>query len=327
MTGDLSSARFPSLPSQAGHYESFYLKVADPLAPRGAWIRYTVLKRPGRPPHGSLWCTLWDGTGTPQAQKATLDAHELSARPDELIGIGASRLTPTHAVGSIDGASWDLAFRGAGAVFPYLPRPWMYRARVPRTKAVSLAPLATFQGRVTVGAKTLEIDGWPGMVGHNWGSEHAERWVWMHGARFAREPASWFDVTIGRIRLGGLILPWIANGGLWLDGRTYRVGGPTTIRSTSIDARPGHCRFTIPGRGVTVHGEVSAAEDSTVAWRYSDPAGGEHYVSNCSVASFALTVRARDREPLHLHLPAGAAYEHGTREPPPGIPVQPFAEP
>ena len=327
MTGDLSSARFPSLPAEAGHYESFYLKVADPLTPRGAWIRYTVLKRPSRPARGSLWCTLWSGTGPPLARKATLEAHELSAGPDELVGIGASRLTLTRAVGSIEGAAWELDFAGAGAMFPYLPRPWMYRARVPRTKAVSLAPHTTFHGRVTIGAQTVEVDGWPGMIGHNWGSEHAERWVWLHGAGFAQEPASWFDATIGRIKLGGLTVPWIANGGLFLDGRLYRVGGPTTIRSTSVDAQHGHCQFTLPGRGITIQGEVSVPEGTLVAWRYSDPTGGEHYVSNSSVASLALNVRAPDHAARRLNLPAGAAYEHGARERPPAIAIQPFPDP
>ncbi len=327
MTGDLSSARFRSVATEAGHYESFYLKVADPLAPRGAWIRYTILKRPGRMPRGSLWCTLWTGTEAPQAHKATLQSHELSAEPGELVRIGASRLTLTQAVGWVDRASWELEFGGAGVMFPYLPRHWMYRARVPRTKAVSLEPHATFHGRVTVGAHTIEVDGWPGMVGHNWGSEHAERWVWLHGAHFVQAPESWFDAAIGRIRLGALIVPWIANGALLLDGRMYRVGGPTAIRSTSINAQPASCRFTLPGRGITIHGEVSAPEGSTVAWRYSDPAGGEHYVSNCSVASLALTVRAHDQKARLLHLPAGAAYEHGAREPPPAIPIQPFPDP
>jgi hypothetical protein len=326
VTGDLSSPRFGSVSTEAGHYESFYLKVADPLAPRGAWIRYTVLKRPGQPPRGSLWCTLWSGTGPVQARKATLEARELSSGPDDLIRIGASRLTPSRAKGSIDGASWELDFGAAGPPFPYLPQAWMYRARVPRTKAVSLAPHATFHGRVTVGAETIEVDGWPGMVGHNWGSEHAERWVWLHGAGFTQAPASWFDATIGRIKLGGLTSPWVANGGLFLDGRIYRVGGPTTVRSTSVDAQPAHCRFTIRGRGIAIHGEVSVPEGAAVAWRYSDPPGGEHYVTNCSVASLALTVRTHDHPERRLHLPAGAAYEHGTREPP-TIPIQPFPDP
>jgi hypothetical protein len=327
LAGDLSCARFPSVSTEAAHYESFYLKVADPRTPRGAWIRYTVFKRAGELPCGSLWCTLWTGDEGALARKATLQPHELSAAPGELIKIGASRLTLMRAVGSVDEASWELEFAGAGMMFPYLPREWMYRARVPRTKAVSLEPHATFHGRVTVGGQTLQIDGWPGMVGHNWGSEHAEGWVWLHGADFVEAPESWFDATIGRIKLGAVTVPWIANGGLWLDGRMYRVGGPIAVRSTSVNAQPTHCRFTLPGRGIAIDGQVAAPDDSTVAWRYSDPAGGEHYVSNCSVASLALTVRGHDREARRLHLRAGAAYEHGAREPPPAVPIQPFPDP
>ena len=257
----------------------------------------------------------------------TLEPNELSAGPGELVRIGASQLTLTRAVGSADGASWDLEFGGSGKVFPYLPRAWMYRARVPRTKAVSLEPHATFRGRVTVGADTIEVDGWPGMVGHNWGSEHAERWIWLHGADFVGAPASWFDATIGRIKLGALTVPWIANGGLSLDGRVYRMGGPMAMSSTSVNAQPAHCRFTLPGRDVSIEGELSAPGESTVAWRYSDPAGGEHFVSNCSVASLALTVRTHEQKTRLLHLPAGAAYEHGARERPSAIAIQPFADP
>jgi len=327
LTGDLSSGRFGALSTKAGHYESFYLKVADPLSPRGAWIRYTVLKRPDRLPSGSLWCTLWTGSGPPRARKTTLQSRELLAGPGELVSIGASRLTPTRAAGSIDGASWDLEFGGAGVPFPYLPRGWMYRARVPRTKAVSLEPHVAFRGRVTVGEETIEVDGWPGMAGHNWGTEHAERWVWLHGARFVEAPDTWFDATIGRIKLGAVIVPWIANGGLWLDGRMYRLGGPIALRSTSVDPQPTGCHFTLPGRDIVIDGEVSAPDDATVGWRYSDPTGGEHFVCNCSVASMALTVRAHDQKRRVLHLPAGAAYEYGAREPPQAVAIQPFTDP
>jgi hypothetical protein len=285
LTGDLSSARFRSISTKARHYESFYLKVADTLTPRGAWIRYTILKRPDRLPRGALWCKLWSGAEPPQAQKTTFQPHELSAGPGELVRIRASGLTLTRAVGSINRASWELEFGGAGVMLPYLPRDWMYRAPVLRTKAVSRAPHATFHGRVTVGGQTIEVDGWPGMVEHNWGSEHAERWVWLHGADFVEAPQSWFDAAIGRIKLGALVVPWIANGGLWLDGRVHRVGGPIAIRSTSINAQPANCRFTLPGRRIIIDGEVSAPDDSTVVWRYSDPAGGEHYASNPTAQS------------------------------------------
>jgi hypothetical protein len=203
----------------------------------------------------------------------------------------------------------------------------MYRAPVPRTKAVSLHPQASFRGQVRVGAETLTIDGWPGMVGHNWGTEHAERWIWLHGAGFPDAPDAWFDATIGRIRLGRWTLPWIANGGLWLDGRLHRLGGPAAIRSTSVHEQPARASFRLRGRGVTVHGEVLAPPGLAVGWRYSDPGGGEHLTANCSVASLTLTVHGDDGRPRVLRLPAGAAYELGARERPLGVPIQPFPDP
>jgi hypothetical protein len=323
----LESARFPAVPAERGHYESFYLKTADPEHPRGAWIRYTVLKRPGLPPRGSLWCTLWTGAGSPSAYKQTFEEAELSAGADELIRIGPARLMPDRATGEIDQAEWDLALTGQSDAFPYLPRGWMYRAPVPRTKPVSLRPLASFHGRVRVGPDSLSIDGWPGMLGHNWGTEHAERWIWLHGAGFAQAPDAWFDVTIGRIRLGRMTLPWIANGGLWLDGRLHRLGGPAAFRSTSVHEAPTRCTFGLTGSAVAVRGEVAAPPELPVAWRYSDPGGGEHVSTNCSVAALTLNVKLHDGPERVLRLPAGAAYELGTREPPPGIPIQSFPDP
>ncbi|MGH2945572.1 MAG: hypothetical protein ACRDPC_04815 [Solirubrobacteraceae bacterium] len=49
----------------AGRYESRYLRAVDPARPRGAWIRYTTLQRPGSAPTGALWCTVWDAEAGP----------------------------------------------------------------------------------------------------------------------------------------------------------------------------------------------------------------------------------------------------------------------
>ena len=52
---DPTRARFPDVSREAGHYESFYLRAAHPSEPLGIWIRYTVHKRPGAEPNGSLF--------------------------------------------------------------------------------------------------------------------------------------------------------------------------------------------------------------------------------------------------------------------------------
>ena len=75
-------------------------------------------------------------------------------------------------------------------------------------------PSARFGGRVEAGERSVDLDGWVGMVGHNWGAQHAERWIWMHGLAFdgAAADGTWIDAAIGRIKLGPWTTPWIGNG-------------------------------------------------------------------------------------------------------------------
>ena len=323
----LSAARFPEVPGAGAHYESFYVKASDPERPRGVWIRYTVFKRPGEAPVGSVWCTLWPDGAAPAARKLTVAAADLGAGGDDYIRVAASRLAPGVVAGSAGDAGWDLRFADAAAPFAYLPRAWMYRARVPKTKALAMHPTATFRGRVQIGEEALEVDDWPGMVGHNWGTEHAERWVWLHAAGFAGAPDAWFDATIGRVRVGRAVLPWIANGCLCLDGERHRLGGPGRIRGTTVRAAPSECAFTLPGASAIVRGRAAAPLTAVAGWRYADPGGGEHLTANCSVARLRLEVDRPGQSAIGLEIPAGAAYELGAREEPAGVTIQPFPDP
>ncbi len=292
----LSAARFPHVPASAGHYESFYLKAADPRHRRAVWIRYTVLKRPGEAERASLWCTLWPEDRSPLATKLTVGAERLStgagadAGTGELIRIGESRFSEERVAGAANDARWALAIEGGEPVLAYLPYAWMYRATIPRTKAVSLSPRALCSGEVELAGERLRLDDWPAMVGHNWGSEHAEEWIWLHGAGFPEDADAWFDVTIGRVRVGRFVLPWIANGCLALRGRRHRLGGPRTQRATIVRAEPTACDFELRGSGVSIRGRAAAATGQLVAWPYSDPGGDGHYATNCSVASLELEV-------------------------------------
>jgi len=236
-----SRARFPDVPRKAGHYESFYLKAARPGGGMAFWIRHTVHKRPGAEPTASLWFTLFEEGSAPLATKATFPAAELSAPAGAYIEIGGARLEPGQARGEARSeqleARWDLGFTDPGEPFRHLPRGWLYKAPIPRTKLLSPYPQAVYTGQLTVGDREVEVEGWPGMIGHNWGAEHAERWIWMHGASFAdRPPETSFDVALGRIKLGPWTLPWIGNGRLVLDGVEHRLGGCARPRFAS--ARP-----------------------------------------------------------------------------------------
>jgi hypothetical protein len=202
----------------------------------------------------------------------------------------------------------------------------MYRAALPRTKVLSPHPHVVFWGWVEAGGQRIDIEGWPGTVGHNWGAEHAKRAIWLHGSNFDGHRDGWLDVAIARVGVGPLTTPWVATGELCLDGRRHRLGGLGRVRSTRIEEAVERCRFRIPGRDVTVEGNVETPRDHFVGWIYAQPSGAERQTINCSIADLRLEVARPCLAPVTLAVRAGAAYELQMDERYPPIPVQPFSD-
>jgi hypothetical protein len=340
------SAVFPSAAVGAGMYESFYLRAVSPEEPVGAWIRYTVHKRPGQAPRGSLWCTVFDASaGAPFMGKRTTD--DLAVPADGWIAIGPdARLGATLAEGRIatgedtgfdasagrsdrggsDEVRWSLRIDADAPELRHLKQSWLYRAPLPRTKLTSPAPMARFEGTIELPGRTLEVHGWKGMVGHNWGSEHAERWIWLHGIGFEEDPSTWLDVAIGRVLVAGRPTPWVASGAISLGGRRVRLGG-LGARGLKVAESPARCTLSLPGEGgLTVEAHVDTPQGAAAGWRYADPDGGEHDVVNCSVAALTLNVRPRGEAARTLHSAHGAAYELGMRERDHGVALAPFPD-
>jgi hypothetical protein len=326
-----SSAMFARAPARRGMYESFYVRAVSPSQPLGVWIRHTAQKPPGGRAHGSLWCTVFDAArGRPFQQKLTSDA--LSVPPGGWIALGDERaeggsLTPRGSRGGCGAASWSLRFDARADELRHLPRAWLYSAPLPRTKLTSPAPDADFDGSLTLaGERELDLSGWRGMVGHNWGSEHAERWIWLHGIGFAEDADAWLDVALGRVLVGGRLTPWIANGAISLEDRRLRVGG-IGARGLHVEERVDGCELTLPGeRGLIVQARVAAPAGTAAGWRYDDPRGGAgHDVVNCSIARLELAVTPpggyAERTLTSAH---GGAYELGMRERDHGVPIAPF---
>jgi hypothetical protein len=323
-----TQVRFPQVAIGRGHYESFFIRAFHPVDPVGVWIRYTVLKRPDQQPRGSLWVTLFDASADgPVASKVTLEPGQVSGEPPYIRIGDAGSIADGLGRGVAGDASWELTFESAEPPLRHLPRPWMYRAPIPRTKLLSPYPAAVFSGHVTVGGRNVELDRWPGTTGHNWGAQHAERWIWIHGASFDGADRIWLDLGLGRIKLGPLTTPWTAAGAISIDGERHALGGPAAARRTSIDEHPDACRFTIPGAGLTIRGEVAAPKKDFVGWVYSDPDGSEHNTVNCSIARMELTIERDGQPPQRLTTAHGAAYELGMRETDHGVPIQPFPDP
>lgn len=315
---------FPDAKPREGMYESFYLRLVSPREPLGAWIRYTVHKHPGAAPRGSVWCTVFGGRGGPFMCKQTSDAPQAPA--GAWIEIADARLSPGLAEGGCGEARWSLRIRTDEAELRHLAREALYRAPLPRTKLTSPAPAALFEGTLSVGGRAIEVDGWPGMVGHNWGAQHAERWIWLHGIAFQDAPGAWLDVAIGRVRLAGMTTPWVANGALSLDGQRLRLGG-IAARGLYVAETASRCSLSIPGAGgLRVDAHVEVPPGTSAGWRYADPGGGEHDVLNCSIAALTVSARPPGGPARVLRTDHGAAYELGMREHDHGVPVAPFAD-
>src|SRR3954465_10043766 len=119
-----------------GRYESPYLRAVAPARPRGAWIRHTTHQRPGEDIAGAVWCTVWDAeAGPPYAVKESLPAPPPAGFAASASALGAS-------------APWERRAAGGEPVLRHLPRAWMYRAPLPRTKLESPRPDAVFSGWV-----------------------------------------------------------------------------------------------------------------------------------------------------------------------------------
>ena len=326
-----TEARFGAVGDAAGHYESFFCKATRPGGGQGIWIRHTVHKRPGERPTASIWFTLFDADATgPRAIKLTVPATELSAPTGGYIRVADALLAPGFARGAIatEGtrASWELEFASEMKSFRHLPYEFLYGAPLPKTKFLSPYPDARFSGTVSIDGEQLDLDAWPGMIGHNWGAEHAERWTWIHANEFREGAGVLFDAALGRIKMGPLTTPWVGNGVLRIDGEAHRLGGFDRIRSTKIDDEPTSCGFELSGKGVRVRGRVGSEPRNFVAWVYADPVGPEHNTLNCSISDLELTVERQGSQPRRLESIAAAAYEIGMRETDHGIPLQPYLD-
>jgi hypothetical protein len=315
------TTRFPFFGSDGG-YESFYVRAVDPDRARSVWLRHTVLQPRDAEPVGSAWVTVFDDQRpAPLAYKESATDPE----PEGWLRVGDSDFDATSVRGSAGPASWDLRWTGEEPGLRHLPKSIMYSAPVPRTKLESPRPNVRVDGQVTIGDDTVDLAGWPGMVGHNWGTQHAERWIWLHGVLFDDRPDAWLDIALGRIRIGPVLSPWIANGAVSLNGVRYRIGG-TAARAHVID-HPTTLDLRVNSHDADLRLTVHGNRTQTVVWRYADPDGQEHHVANCSIAELEAVVHPREGTDNVLRTAHGGAYELGMREVPEGLPVLPFGDP
>ncbi len=293
---DLEAPRARAAPLKAKLYESHYLTAVAPEGGRAVWIRYTTDKRPGEQAHGRLWCTLFDrATDAPLARRTAGPREIADAAEGEASGavatswalIDGATIEPGAATGELEGFRWGISWRGEAPALGYLPKGWLYDRRWPRSNGAALAPAATFEGELEVAGERIDLSGWRGMVGHNWGSDHADRWIWVHVTGLGeRDDKGWLDMVLARTRVGRVLTPWLPSGAIQADGALRRIGFGAGIRKLRVDVEGERVLVELPslaGGGLRLEARMPAR--STVNWDYVTPDGSSRDVRNCSVAS------------------------------------------
>ena len=302
----------------AGGYESWFVSARDPASPRALWIRHTRHRpRQGRE-SAALWCTVVDHDGD---QPPVVIKQVFAAFPPDAAA-GPQRFRGQAAMGE-QTARWDLAIAGEQPPLrPLRPRV-LYRAPVPRTKLEATVPDGDVTGTLQLRSREVTVSGWRGTVGHNWGSEHADSWVWLHAAGFGNAPEAWLELVLARIRVGAARSPWTAMGALGLGGERIVLGG--LGRRPRVAAGPSRLTASVPSPQARLQLVVTTDDDDPVAVTYADPRGGTRAVRHAALASVELTVRRPGHGGLTLSSRRGA-YEFGTREPMPGLTPRPLPE-
>jgi hypothetical protein len=293
--------RTRTTPGPGGLYESYFLKAADPAGDRALWIRWTTHRAPGADAEGTLWLSWFDRGRVRQAQRPGLPIEGVAggglalgtdARIDPATATGA--LGAEDAIDDADRAPsrWSLATSPRDRPLRHLRPERLYRLPIPRTKLTSPYPDATVDGRATLFGEEVEVDHWRGMVGHNWGSEHAERWIWLHGSGFDGDPDAWVDVALARVRIGPLLTPWTAVGAISVAGSRRSIRGvvPDPLAAAGAGAEGDAPAVVVATRRGGVRIEARARPDAVAAWTYHDPAGGTRSVRNCSLATVSVAI-------------------------------------
>lgn len=320
------------------HVESLFVKLNLSDA-RALWLKVTFLRRTvGRKDAViEAWAMAFNlgkpGQGDPHAAlKQTWAASEAEVAPGCLyVRVGDVELSQGHAAGTLtddatgETITWDLDYTTEHQGFHHLPYPWMYEGRVPKSKANSPQIDSRFSGSVTVNGVTTKVDDAPGMLGHNWGSQHAEDWTWVHCNRWTGLEGVVFEGVTSRVKMGPIVTPRLTVLHLRIPGERITMNGLRQLVGTK--SRPEGLRWAFSGRSGDrrLEGWFSAPVERFIGVDYHDPDGRTVHCMNTKIADGEIALYGRGGRGWEQILSAtcdrSAALEVGDREDTLGVPI------
>jgi len=283
-----------------GHYESFFLRANHPTRPQAFWIRYTIFSPNNRPQDalGELWAIYFNGeTNHHIAVKQEVPFKQCTFSSTAFfVEIDRAQLKPgeLHGVASAKDRSlaWDLTFDGNAKPLLLLPFK-LYETKLPAAKSLVSAPMATFNGSLTVNGETVEVVDWVGSQNHNWGSKHTDLYAWGQVAGFDSHPQSLLEVATARLKIGPLWTPYMTLVVLRHEGKEFALNSLFQSLRAKGSFEYFSWDFKSETKEIGLEGSISAPQEAFVGLNYYNPPGGNKYCLNTNIASCQLILKDR----------------------------------
>jgi len=322
---DWNAVRYnPARP--AGHVESYFVKANSPDGSKALWIKATIFASRARPLQAvaEAWAVFFERDGQHVAVKQSIPFADAVFSRDGLhveIGDGI-RLDPESARGAIaygeHRIEFELTMSGDEPPVALLPSPAMYTGPFPKSKQVTPRPDLLIDGKIKIDQREIDLSGWRGMQGHNWGKGHADFYAWGHCNLWEQGEGLILEATTARVKVGPMTTPMVTLVCMRHRGVRYDLTGPVQMLRNrgEVDGRRWH--FEAHDGPVRVEGDVSAHASDFVGLYYPNPDGQMTWCLNTKLATARVRVELPGRGPMDWKTNA-AAFEIGTREPDHGI--------
>ena len=322
---DWNATRF-HVDDARGHVESFFIKANSPDGNQAIWLKATILASPGRAAYALTegWAIVFRRGNKPVAAKQSLRRGESRFSSDSFeVHVGdIVHMDSDGSEGNLTrnghSISWKIRWVGDRKPMNLLPYPWLFSHSVPVTKVVTPMPDLVLRGQVLVDGETIEVDGWKGMQGHNWGRRHATPYSWGQCNCWEQDEELVIEVATGRLHFGPLTMPPRTLMVLRHRGETLALNTIPHMLRNEATIMPRRWLVRAVDKRVRVNIDFAVHTDDLVGLYYPNPDGKVTYVANSKLAFAKATVTYSGQPAIELTTHC-AAWEFAEAHPPRGV--------
>lgn len=298
------------------------------------WLKATVFAPRPDSAVAELWCIVFDGENDRYwSEKRTVPFEHATFDGDPMqiaIADGHFDLSPHgSATGRIEGeggvCDWDIQWEQGDEELKQrlclLPSERMVDGSLPRSTPLTPYPSLALSGTIDVFGETIELDGWEGMQGHNWGDEHAWAYAWGHCPFLDEqgEPFCWVEGFSAKTRIAGQPTPLISALVVRRGDTEYRFDRLLDLwrQDATIDLQEYSWRVEMQGPAGKVAMSMKADPDEMVCLGYHNPDGRLSYCLNSKLARVDLRVDPVNEAAFECSSDYGGALEFLRNSPDP----------